>query len=70
MIDSNQSLAGIFVSCRAAALGFSLDYAECFTPPPTGCEYRQPLVPSCHHLCNHPQRDAIVEKTRQQDELG
>ena len=69
MIDSNQTLPGFFLSCRAASVGFSPEYAECFSRDHTDCNYRKPLGQSCHQLCSHPAQDAIVEHTKMQDGL-
>lgn len=61
--DRNPTLAfpGRFPSCRASALKFTSDFAQCMAQPPGVCSYR--LSYGMHCYCYHPNRQEIIKQT-------
>jgi hypothetical protein len=49
-------------TCRVADIGYS-SYAECLCSGPNLCRYALPF--GYGYLCQHPQLDEIIEKTKQ-----
>ena len=59
--DSSHSYPGLCPSCRAEALAYSSESAECLITPETRCPHRHSF--GSHFLCYHPNLKAIVEAT-------
>ncbi|HWB60470.1 MAG TPA: hypothetical protein VG733_13320 [Chthoniobacteraceae bacterium] len=53
---------GRFESCRARALTFTKDFAECRSTPPKTCMYR--LAYGMHCYCYHPNRGEIIKQSQ------
>lgn len=64
--DSSHAYPGFCPSCRAGALAYYSESAECLITPPARCRYRRSF--GSHFLCYHPNVKAIVEETNKQRE--
>jgi hypothetical protein len=52
---------GLFPCCRAKAIAFAPDHAECLAMPPAHCNYR--LMAGWSYHCFHPRWREIVQMT-------
>ena len=59
--SSTLAFPGLFSSCRASALKFTNDFAQCLSRPPNVCSFRLSYGRACY--CYHPNRSEIIKQT-------